>query len=311
MESNNNNNNNNNPANVNHEAVLMAAIVQELINQGGGSLLQPVDTTMLLQPDEMSRAVEIKLAAAERPDLKPLSDFEYVHYAICTSGESMEEVLYRMEMMQAFKEEYGIQDTVQQGIEMMDQLTRVDQPGFLVSMEYLPSSQNFLSVTAWCNLIPGRCKTDEQWRVFIGSMYYKYQAKFNQFLSIRNGSTSMVECMDTTMEKNCDIRFYERFMHELFRFYPVNPKEMFFINSNSGVNFVMGMWQKWMRPDMRSSVQLGHQIRGLEGQRVDVLYKTPSEEVARQHMLTRVASFLNNRYQNERTFSLTPLPARN
>lgn len=291
----------------NIEAAFLEALRQELVNQA--TTREPVDTTMLLQPDEMTRALEIKAAAANRPDLKALSDFEYVHYAICTAGESMEEVMCRMEMMQAFRDEYGINDTVEQAIQMMDQLTRVDQPGFLVSLEYLPSSQNFLSVTAWSNLQPGRCQTDEQWRVFIGCMYYKYQAKFNQFLSIRNGSTSMVECMDTTMEKNFDIRFYERFMHELFRFYPVHPKEMFFINSNSGVNFVMGMWQKWMRPGLRSSVQLGHQIKGLEGQRVDVLYKTPTEEIARQQLLSRVANFLTNRYRHEQTFRLTPLPA--
>ena len=64
------------------------------------------------------------------------------------------------------------------------------------------------------------------------------------------------------------------------------------------------MWKRVMNTDVKKSIQLGCSIPGLEGYRMDVLYKTPTPEVARENMISKVEKYLRLRYQNQRTFRL-------
>lgn len=109
--------------------------------------------------------------------------------------------------------------------------------------------------------------------------------------------------MDVKPE-NCPIRFFEKFLHEFIRWYPIHPHAIVFLNTPGPVNFVMGLWQRYLRPEVKGTIKLGHKIPGLEGQRLDPLYQTPTPEIARQHLLENVREFLQRRYKNERKFRL-------
>ena len=49
---------------------------------------------------------------------------------------------------------------------------------------------------------------------------------------------------------------------------------------------------------------MDHKIEGYEGRRLDVLYKQPTQEAAHQKMILKVFGLLQQRQQNESSFSL-------
>jgi CRAL/TRIO domain len=276
------------------EAMMAAAV-------GGGP------ETMLLTRTEVNRALEIKKAALkDESNLKPLTDFEYVQYAITTMEEPMEQILYRMEMMEKFKLEYKIEDTPQDGVELIHQLS-LDQPGFLLSVAHLPSSNNFMSVIDWAHLFPHKCKTWNQNRTFLGYIYYILQCKTCQFTAIREGSSILVECMDAGIQ-NFDSQFFSQIPHQLTRWYPKVQREMFLLNSPSVVNICFALWRRIMRPDEKKAVHLGHKVMGMEGVRIDEFYNVPTPEAANQHLLESVFTLLQHRYKMEQQFKLPDKP---
>lgn len=276
----------------------------------------PDELSMLLYPHEIDKAQQIKKAVKRQSEigddsdihsgLKPLSDYEYVQYAICTEGETIDQIVQRVTMMQAFREEYNINDTVEEFADLLEQVQDI-QPGWLLTVDYLPDTQNFCYALAWSCLFPGRYKTHKHFRIHFGSMYYIHQVLFSNFCAIRQGYVAIGECTDCTLV-NCDFGFFDKFNQEIFRWYPSHAKEMVLMNSPGCVNIVMALCQKFLTPNTKNSISFGVQIQGMEGQRIDPLYQSPTPEIARQNMMTRVKSFLSERYKHERQFTLPPQP---
>lgn len=280
-------------------ARVLAAPVANLVHPAAKEEL-----TMALTVAEINRAWEIKVAAHSRGDLKPLSDFAYVQYAICTLDEPMEVVLQRMAMMQAFREEFNIQDTMEDAMKTLHQHT-IDNAGFLIAFEYLRSSQNFLSVEVWPKLFPERIsRTSETYRTWIAAMYYKFQAKSCQFRAIRNGPSQIGECLGTNMIENCQLEFFENYMHRFSRWYPRKQHEFFFLNSPACVNYVLSGIKKFLNPQITKKILLGEQIVGFEGRSIEDLYNTPTPEMARQRVLQVIHQYLQLRWDNEEAFQL-------
>lgn len=258
---------------------------------------------LTLSPEEVTKAREIKVAAQAWPNtLQPLSDFEYVQYALCTEGETMDKIMQRMEVMEAFRQEYSIQDTKEEGVELLSQLMQ-EHPEFVLSLDYVTCSKNFLTIFDLSKLIMARIRTQEQFRIFMGAMYYMVHCKQCQFTAIRVGSSVLCECMGTTA-KNIDHGVFDKLLHELYRWYPKKQKEMFFLHTPSVVNVLCSLWKRFMTSNQKQSLWLNKEISGMEGQSINTLYTMPTPERATRHVLSMTQRFLETRYRNEREFRL-------
>ena len=254
--------------------------------------------TMRVTHDEAARARAIQ-AAAEH--LKPLTDMGYAQYAIAASpDESISQIIHRMTVMQEFKDDYLIHDTVEEGVELMTQLT-LRHPGLLLALEYLPSSRNYLTVADLVALDPQRIvRSKEDERVFLGGLYYACQCQAAQLEAIRNGTSCVVECMGLG-PLNLDLPLLDKIVHKFYRWYPRLQKEQCFVNAPQGdISTLFGLYQRVLSKNQNETQTVVHTIPGLEGVRIDALYKTPSEEEARRHVLKRVQQYLTLRYHNER-----------
>lgn len=260
------------------------------------------DPTMYLSPAEEARALEIKEAVEADHRLASLSDFEYVHWALTTVGESMECVLDRVFRMQCFCGEYKLSDTLEEGIILFFQHTKA-HPGHMLAMEYLPSSENYIAISDYAAFYPGSIKTDEQFRIFMGGNFYQLQAQQPNFRAIRNGVSLMVECQDSSFE-NLDAGLQERYMVELFATYPQKLKEWFWVNSATVANMTCALWRRFLRPNMKDKFIMGHQIPGLDSRRLDTIYCVPTPEAANERMMLKALKFLALRYQNQKKFRL-------
>lgn len=205
-----------------------------------------ISSAMKLRDHEVDRARTIKLAVDKDERLRPLSDFEYVQWALTLNSDApMEEICQRVYMMQCFKEAYALEDTVEEAAHILTQFSIQMQPGALLSFDYLPASQNYCLVNDVAHFFPARIQTDEDFRIYLGFNFYMFQAGFPTFAAQRAGLTVILECMDATIEDNFDHRQQERFMEEFMMYYPKRDKEYYFINSPmvSSRDILVQFWQ--------------------------------------------------------------------
>lgn len=263
-----------------------------------------IDPAMMLSQGEKNRALQIKTAVEEDNQLQNLTDFDYVQYALACRGESLEQIRERVYLQQAFKQEYNLTDDADQGIQIYQQFL-VQQPYFMLVIEYLPSTLNYISICDLAELFPSRIQTQEQYRVVLGGFFYKYQCMNTDFQAIRTGISSLVECKDASFD-NLSSAFLDKLGAELLRHYPYNTKEVMFVNSATVANMIYGLFKRILPARLTEKFQLGHTVDGMEmgGQRIDGLYKTPTPELAQQRMLGKVLQYLTKRYHHRDTFSL-------
>lgn len=258
---------------------------------------------MRLSLAEIIGAITIKLAVMAKSDtLRLISDYELVQYSLTTHGESIDMILHRISMMQSFREEYQIDDTPEQGVELISQCMQ-EHPGHLLSIEYIPEQNNFLVVLNWQGYRFNDIKTYEQCRIFIGSMYYLLKIRQCQFRAMREGLTTIMECTGAAWE-NLNMASLEKVVHELFRWYPKKHKQVFMLNSPGVVNFAIGILKRILPHDSTRALQLGMQIPGFEGQDITELYRTPIPESASQKVLVMAKALLEIGYRNEKEFTL-------
>lgn len=279
----------------------------EVIRRLGGAQPAADDSNMVLTLAEKNRALRIKAALAEDDRIdRTLTDYELVQYALVTNNETMEQVCERVYRMQEFCRQYRIDESdnpVREGAILFHQMT-VEHPGFNLAVEFLPVSQNYVSVLDFAAFNPQRVKSSEEsWRVYFAGCFFLDQCLMPDISCIRNGISLMVECMDST-SANIDLGVLERQVVEFTAHYPMRSREIFFLNSHSVTNMACALWKRFLPVEMRKQFQLGQQIPGWEGQRIDLLYNTPTPEEARERMLLRVVQLLHLRYQNQANFSL-------
>lgn len=265
--------------------------------------------TMALTAIEVQRARAIKDAVEADPELQNLSDFEYVQHALThltNDGDiPLSKVTTYILGMQTFREHYSVKDTPEEGAKYINNMT-LDHPGAFLGIHYLPASGNCIAIIDWAALFPGKVQTQQQWETFLVGCYYRFQSMSPTFLAIREGMASLFECQGIGWE-NFDSKFFEQLFAEVLLAYPKRHKEVFFINSPSVANIAFGLWKKYMTKNMKDNFHLGYQIHGLEGYRIDALFKTPTEERARQAMIQKVKELLTVRYHHEKTYRL-PIP---
>jgi CRAL/TRIO domain len=260
------------------------------------------DTTMHLTQAEVDRARQIKAAVEAREGCRNLSDFEYVQYCLTSPHESIESTCQRVWVMQEFRNEYRIQETPEEGLELFHQFT-LQQPGLIMSIDYLESTQNYMTVDDFACYFPSVLKTHEHFRVFFGAFYYLWNAMMPNFTAMRVGISTMTECMGASFD-NFDIKVNDKFLHELFKPYPKKHKDGYWLNSPSMATMVVAFFKPYLPKETVEAFHLGHRIDGFEG-RLDELYKQPTPEVARQVMIHKFLCLLRMRQARQDSFSLS------
>jgi CRAL/TRIO domain len=273
--------------------------------------LEDYERTMTLDLVEIQRALIIKEAVEAGPHLAKMTDFEYVQYALThptTHGTTAEAamplstILEHIARMQAFCRQYQIQETADEGAQMWHEWY-LEQPGHLLALLYLPSSGSCTHVSDMKALFPRLIKTERQWRILLAAVYYRSHAMAPHFRAMRQGESTMFECQGTTFQ-NYEPSFCERLFHEILISYPKRHKEMFFLHSPMVINIAYGLLKQYMNQNMKETFHLGYSIPGLEGRRIDELFKVPDEETALRNTVDQVHQLLTIRYRNQTQFQI-------
>ncbi|CAB9514657.1 expressed unknown protein [Seminavis robusta] len=258
------------------------------------------DSAMDLSPEELRWTEAVKHSALEDTSLKPLSDYEYAAAALVTQGH-VETALCSLQGLQDFREEYNIHETVEEGMTLLRQL-HIQQPWFVldVSLE-LEESRHFVCVYDYAQLNPSAVKMPDQWRVFLGGLYYLYQMIQSDLQAVREGVVNIGEC-DGMSWSNFSVDMVRTLWHHLMEFYPLKTKEVSWLHASVIGNLQHSLYKSIMG-DRAANIRIGVTFEGYEG-RLDNIFKVPTEEQALQRLMDRYQLYLTNRYHHQRCYRL-------
>lgn len=264
---------------------------------------------MIVLPEEREWAVVIKRAVLEADHLHPLSDYEYVQYAIISQGD-IHDALERISAQQTFKTKYHIDDSVDQGRRYLGWVMN-NIPGFVLYLDNHVETNE--SIIAWeCSVFNPKeiMKDDKAWEAYMTFSYYLYSLSQPTFASIRAGIVLLLDCAEVEW-KNVSMEFQQRTHEELRNSYPFKYKRVLAYNTHLIANLGWSLFKKIMSPTMRDSLQLGCRIDlspALDGpealSRLRQLLFQPSQEVAQTNILRRAGDLLAKRVENVSTFKL-------
>ena len=251
-----------------------------------------------LSGEERRLALELKAAVEADEELEPLPDLQYVQFVI-TFGGDLKATLERVRGLQAFRHEYKINDTIEEGMILVSAFTR-EHPGCLLSFAYDDETENYGGIYDRSRMNHQILKTDQNWRVFLGSAFYIFNALCPDPHSMRQGVFFIAECQDTQSQK-MSVDALQQCWYHFLHHVPVFLRSILFFHTNTVANLSYSLMKPFMRHDVRNRITVGCQL----GVNLSSLYLLPTPEMATQRILMRFADFMTTRYENQESFSLS------
>ena len=158
-------------------------------SSGQSSVRQPIpDMVMSLQEKEWAWDLIQHVDGDEF--LRELKDFEYAHYAILTRG-NHDDAMRRIRGVQIFRDYYSVQDSVEEGIEILEKFVEL-QPEVLLNLVFEPGRE---SSVVWdqAKFHPCKCLASEQaMRTTVLAHYYLLQIMQPTLQACRDGLSFLV-----------------------------------------------------------------------------------------------------------------------
>lgn len=284
-------------------------------NADGDQNQADVDPTMVITDTELGWALELKIAVAENDELDKLCDMEYAHHAIVARG-NLQEALTRVERMQLFRQNYKIDNSLEQGLYYIRELMK-QQPGFLMNIDIDLVRQESLNVFD-CGVFQPNVALDttaspetgirDNWEVFSCAAYYVKYASQPTLAVIRNGLLELADFGEYGWS-NFSTETNQRLMDEVISHYPMKWNGLLLYNTVPAANVIMSLCKPLMGASMRNALRLGCQFVEADGshncnRRLREFYLQPNREEAEANLLERARLLLSTRCHNERTFRL-------
>lgn len=258
---------------------------------------------------ELEWAWEIKDAIRDHEDLKDITDYEVAQLAIVTLGqEDISSVLERVFTLQCLKDEYNLNETPEEAVELMRGLTCVQQPGHILAFDLAPNGKSYIGVFDFAKNKPSAVDLPKDWRIYMGAYFYLLSAACANLACVREGFVSIVEC-DGMSYKTFSHKMQQRWSQELGMHYPIQTKESLWVNTPLVANVMCAFVKPWMnsRKQRWEKIRLGCKMDWFEG-RMDQLMNVPTPKAAQEKLLHNLHQALTERYHRYRTYSLPDRP---
>ena len=243
---------------------------------------------MRITDEEREFALAIKRAVEDDEDLVRLTDLDYLQYALSTNSGDLDETLRKIRGLQVFRQEYQINDTLEQGIDLLHALLQ-QQPGMLLSVDKVRTSpkqpneedndqleidlhSHYLMVFDFAKINPRAMKLPSDKRDLLGALYYVHHATQTNPNAIRNGILFIAEC-DSMSWDNISLDFVGPIWAEMKNYYPVNLKEISWLRAATAATVMFNLAKPFLPLHVRQKVNLGCEFQAFDG-RLDELFMT-------------------------------------
>ncbi|CAB9530960.1 expressed unknown protein [Seminavis robusta] len=269
--------------------------------------------TMQLTSEERQWALDLKRTVEQdHAELHNLSDMEYAVYAIISQG-NQADALTRMGAIQMFREEYQVDNSIEQGVYMLGELMK-QQEGLLLCLDVDSATLEGLHVMDIGALNPQAALApcfisgvDYNWRIMVCGFYYYNLACQPCLGTVRAGNHTMADFVGWGWHHmNMEIQY--RFSGEMFAHYPIKFTKMCCYNTNQAANIVWSLVKNVYPSSLMNVLQLGCQIPSESYEEapksLSERYLQPDLNQACLRMLTRANSLLTLRCRNDELFRL-------
>ncbi|CAB9506387.1 unknown protein [Seminavis robusta] len=255
---------------------------------------------MQISNQDHQRAMKIKCVVEATPNLESLSDVMYVQLAILCKGD-VEHAMNHVYNLQAFKQEYTIVDSWEEGKELSEDLVRNLFPGWLLSFDFDEDHGNSFIALDLTKVDKRSFQCPRTARRIFAGLYYMFQALFPNLEVVRKGHTQVVECEGFDLSRNMvDINIFVRLMTEIHGSYPTAFGGVYFYHTPMAINLMLALAKRSLPEHLVSNIVMGCTFVS----RLDQFYAIPTLEAASQRALDKIQESLRIRYENEHTFSL-------
>jgi len=266
------------------------------------------DPTMALTAEERTWALSLKEAFQNHEDILAcaITDMEIATYAIIDQG-NLERSCERAICMQAFKMQYNINDTTEEGLYIFRRLHEFC-PGLLLSIESCPNEDGCGShalVMDLARYYPLRFLNDPRdFRYNIGAIYYMKLCTQPDFQSIRDGYRHLCECDGVTWE-NASFKVESRNIDQLLAHMPYRRRLVKCLRVPSVLLVLYSLMKPFLPKEEYDAFLFGTEDLQTEfPERIDQFYLQPNMDQAHKNMIQRCRALLTRRYYHQRAFRL-------
>jgi hypothetical protein len=252
---------------------------------------------MKLTREEYENAITIKELVEGLPDLDNLSDLMYVQYAIVCKDDT-EDVINRCYALQAFKEEYKILDSYEQGCRYLDFVLKLFPRLYLSFGFDAQQDGSYMVVQDMEKFDPKAFTTPDMEDDCMRAMYYFYPMLAPDIESIRKGHVVVTECLGMGMRKDV-LKYFTTFFSICCSHYPQVAHSHCF-HTGTMLNVAVSILRKILPENMRGDFQVGFMS---DDHLADVLL-VPTVEAANERVLKKMKEVLRRRYDIEASFRL-------
>ena len=286
---------------------------------------------MNITREERRKALAIRDAIFNDPELEPVSDFMCAQLAI-VEGSNIEAALERVRHLNHFREEYDIKDDIEDGI--MCFLGLIQQfPKFHLSFTYHADNGNYVMVYDMACFDLKLLSSEKAVRNWLGGSYYSLTVLCPDLEAVRRGAILINECqgyvkkivfdllgslfLGRTISKrifdclktvirsydwkvNMNLKLLQRVWGEVAAVYPCQWHAFKYFNAGTTLNLVFSMLRPVLPQDARNKLEFGCQFE----ERLDKLYLVPNLAAANDRLTARFLEALRMRYENEKIFRL-------
>lgn len=148
---------------------------------------------MQITATERQRALAIKRAISNDPEIDPVSDFMCAQMALIVRDD-IEGGLERLLHMQEFREEYDIKDTAVEAVQIMTRYLTL-MPGSHLSFSYNYDEGNYVMIFDNAKFTADTIQQhDRHIRTQLAGSYYSLNALCPDLEAVRKGSIFIIEC---------------------------------------------------------------------------------------------------------------------
>lgn len=263
---------------------------------------------MELTPEERDWALDIKDVIEMYPELDNLSDFMYANLALVVQDDVADAVRRAMQL-QAFREEYGLKDTLSEQKRVLADYVR-QNPSICYDYSFDPGQGRYVLVQDIAAFDKSGASTTKQVDDFAIGGYYLLHSQFPDLEATRHGFTVLMECEGFSLSRNKHMwNLMQKFNTEVLSAYPVaKGGEVRHLNAPTMFNVMASTIRKLLPDQLRDKYCRGPSYSfesSLEGGRLDALYLTPTVEIAVERAVKSLQHSLDRRHRNEINFLLT------
>jgi hypothetical protein len=251
---------------------------------------------MRLTREETQWALDIKYVIENLPEVDNLSDFWYAQLAIICKH-NVEDAIQKAMGLQSFRQEYGILESLKDGIRHISDVCRL-LPQFVLAVSFIHQDGGYVGVVDWNKANFHKLSSKQDVQSFFAGMYYLQHSMLPDLASIRNGFQMLAECQDVQWAKKKDFKLVIKLAFEMLNFYPC---KVVIKNYHSGL--VMNMLLSLLRRALPEGIDVHAGF--CWDCRLDSLYLVPTVEAATERMLRQLNECLARRFENAKEFSLS------